>query len=99
MLPTPEVLKGFVLTRILPVGVAALTTWLMGTHVLSVFNFNEDEVARAITEIATFGISYAFAFLGAHHALKGTYIPTGANPEIQANLQAAAETPDGVDKP
>ena len=72
---TPEVLKGFILTRIVPPLIGIATTWIVGTHVLDLFHFTGSEIANELTELATFAVSYAFSFLGAHHALKGTYVP------------------------
>lgn len=78
---TPEVLKGFILTRIVPPLIGVATTWVLGTHVLDLFQFTHDEVANELTELATWGVSTGFAFLGAHHALKGTYVPGKAVPK------------------
>lgn len=75
MTPTPEVLKGFILTRLVPPLIGIATTYIVGTHVLDLFHFTGSEIANELTELATFGISWAFSFLGAHHALKGTYVP------------------------
>lgn len=78
IVPTPalEALKVFLLTRIVPPLVGAFTTWLLtSAHFLSIFHFTADETAKAITEVATFGITTLFAWLGAHFALKGHYMP------------------------
>jgi hypothetical protein len=79
MIPSTEVLKGFILTRVLPPLIGIATTWIVGTHVLALFNFSNNEIANELTELATFAVSYVISFLGAHHALKGTYVPGKAS--------------------
>lgn len=74
-MPSLEVLKGFVLTRIVPPLIGIATAWIVGTHVLDLFHFTGSEIANELTELGVFGISYVFSFFGAHHALKGTYTP------------------------
>jgi hypothetical protein len=77
-----EVVKQFIITRIIPPLAGGLATWLLtNAHFLSIFHFKQDETAKAISEIAIFGITTAFAWLGAHFSLKGHYLPgkTGAD--------------------
>jgi hypothetical protein len=79
-----EVVKQFILTRILPPLVGAGTTWLLtSAHFLSIFHFGRDETAKAITELATFGIVTAFAWLGAHFSLKGHYLPGKVGADVR----------------
>jgi hypothetical protein len=73
---TREVIKQFIITRIIPPLAGALATWLITkVHFLSIFHFKQDETAKAISELAIFGITTAFAWLSAHYSLKGHYLP------------------------
>jgi hypothetical protein len=77
-----EVMKQFVITRIIPPLAGALATWVLtNIHFLSIFHFQQDETAKAISELAVFGVTTAFAWLSAHFSLKGHYLPgkTGAD--------------------
>ena len=78
----PEVIKQFIITRIIPPLAGGLATWLLtSAHFLSIFHFTQDETAKAISEIAIFGVTTAFAWLSAHFSLKGHYMSgkTGTN--------------------
>ena len=80
-----EVIKGFVLTRIMPPLIGIAVTWIIGTHVLDLFGFTHDELAQGLSELGTWGVTTAISFLGAHHALKGNYVP-GKVPTIDGPL-------------
>jgi hypothetical protein len=77
-----EVIKQLIITRLIPPLAGALATWLLtNVHFLSIFHFTHDETAKAISEIAIFGVTTAIAWLSAHYSLKGHYLPgkTGTN--------------------
>ena len=72
---SPEAIKQFIITSIVPVIVGALVTWLSSTEVLSIFNISTTTAAGAITAVVVFGVSAGITWLSSHHILSGTYSP------------------------
>ncbi len=74
-MPTASQLKQFILGTIVPPLAGALATWIVGTGVLAVFKVSSSEVAYEVTQIVTFGVVTAIAWLTSHHILTGSYTP------------------------
>lgn len=69
MLPSLDQIKTFIVGTIVPPIAGALATWLVGTHVLNLFNISTSEVAYEVTQIATFGVVTGLTWLTNHHIL------------------------------
>jgi hypothetical protein len=75
-MPTPENIKHFLLTVILPPLVGVVAAWVVGTvHVLNLFGITEGQIAGELSLFGTWAVSTVVAFLGQHHILSGHYSP------------------------
>jgi hypothetical protein len=69
LLPTVDQIKTFIVGTIIPPIAGALATWLIGTHVLAIFNISSSEIAYEVTQIGTFGVVTGLTWLTNHHIL------------------------------
>lgn len=73
---SPEAIKNFLTAVVLPVVVAAVTTWLFASvHVFSLFGITEGQIGGELIQLGTFGISAGLTWLFAHFHLTGAYTP------------------------
>ena len=71
-----EAIKQFLAKYIIPVGAAALTTWLFATvHVFNLFGITEGQVDGEVVQGLTFVVSYGLSWLSVHNILLGVYKP------------------------
>lgn len=72
-MPTLAQLKQFLIGAVIPPVAGALATWIVGTHVLDLFQVSKGQVVYELTQVLTFAVVSVLAWLSAHHMLKGTY--------------------------
>lgn len=73
-MPSAETIKQFFATVVIPPLAGALSTWIFtSVHFLSIFHISANQTAKAVTELAVFGVTAGLAWLTSHHVLKGTY--------------------------
>lgn len=71
-----EQIKQFAATVVIPPLAGALSTWLFtSVHFLSLFHVTADQTAKALVELAVFGVTAGLAWLASHHILLGNYTP------------------------
>jgi hypothetical protein len=75
-MPTAEQIRQFLVGTILPPLAGVVTTWIVANvHVLNLFHITEASIAGELTQLGTFAVSAAIAWLTTHHILKGHYTP------------------------
>ncbi len=73
-MPSLEQIRQYLVTVVVPVLAGALGNWIViHLHFLAAFHISAGSVAAAVSQIVVFGLTALFAFLAAHHILKGTY--------------------------
>jgi len=75
-MPTVAQIRQFIVGTIIPPIAGVVATWVVGTHVLDLFNISSSEVAYEITQIATFAVVTGLTWATNHKILTGAYLPT-----------------------
>jgi len=75
-MPSAEQLKQFLLGVILPPLIGIAAAWIVASvHVLNLFGITEGQIVGELSQLATFAITAAFAWLTQHKILSATYTP------------------------